>query len=282
MDSSSRMWEKAFRALHLIDEFEEYEGQDFQEIKVKFGENRCFKEYAELYEQTASCDPVVAEDHLRKTINVINSTDFGPAWTKFKWEMLRAQKEWPDKVFEKWGLPGINNELVKVNMDLLSGHPKRLYLVCMAIENVWGLRAYCGDNPQDLPPSPYYGDGDDDPPPDEEWDEWLDHDKPEISTPEPVTHIDEFQTRDSDGRVLQHSTFDEAYSVFKSSDEYFKISYGDTEGKAHRWIWMKKENVWADKPIVIETKFDGFVAAVDTTDHEIERLTNEEFRAIHQ
>lgn len=101
------------------------------------------------------------------------------------------------------------------------------------------------------------------------------------STNKPGSSINEFQTRDSNDQVLQHSTFGEAYALFRSSDGRFKISYGDVEGKAHRWMWMKKEQIWADKPIVIETKYDGGRYSVETTDNEIERLTDEEFRDKH-
>ena len=93
--------------------------------------------------------------------------------------------------------------------------------------------------------------------------------------------IEEFQTRNHNDEVFQHRTFDKAYALFNPSYNYFKISYGDAGGKDHRWLWKKKEAVWVDRPIVIETKYDSERPYFVSTDDEIERLTDEEFRAKH-
>jgi len=97
----------------------------------------------------------------------------------------------------------------------------------------------------------------------------------------PCFTIEEFQTRDYDNQVIQHPTFDDAYALFKPSCDYFKISYDDTEGNDHRWVWMKEDQVWSDKPICIATEYDGDKPYFVKTSDEIERLTNEEFSAKH-
>jgi hypothetical protein len=82
----------------------------------------------------------VLSDVLEEDLNIINNSKLTVAeWTKFKFEMLKCEKEWKLAVFS-W-IPDLTNKYpyigISIKWDSLENRSTRYFQIHMCFENVW-------------------------------------------------------------------------------------------------------------------------------------------------
>lgn len=78
---------------------------------------------------------------IQENLNIINQSKLSPAyWAKFKYALLKFEKEWQIEIF-KWvlNLNNVNYPYIGIDIDWckLENNPKRYFQVNMALEGSW-------------------------------------------------------------------------------------------------------------------------------------------------
>ena len=78
--------------------------------------------------------------HLEDTLAVINGTLMPmEAFAKFKFTLLRSEKEWGEEVFD-WCITDSSSFQIRIRWETLNADPRRYFLVAMSLEDCWGLK----------------------------------------------------------------------------------------------------------------------------------------------